>query len=155
MEKLFIIIAAISLFVIIALLVLGYRSQSGDAPGLTDGRLQPCPGTPNCVNSEFASDAEHYIEPLVYSAGDAAQVLPRLKTIVRDMGGSIQVEKADYLAVTFTSSIFRFVDDLEIRIDSGQNTIHLRSASRVGRGDLGANRKRVQRIKKSFHEITG
>ena len=155
MEKLFIIIAAISLFVIIALFVLGYRSQSGDAPGLADGRLQPCPGTPNCVNSEFASDSEHYIEPLIYSADDAAQVLPRLKTIVRDMGGSIQVEKADYLAATFTSSIFGFVDDLELRVDTGQNMIHLRSASRVGRGDLGANRKRVQRIKKSFQEITG
>jgi len=91
------------------------------------------------------------MDPLVFSAGDAAQILPRLKTIIREMGGSIQVEKADYLAATFTSSIFRFVDDLEFRIDTGQGMIHLRSASRVGRSDGGVNRKRVERLKNSFH----
>ena len=58
--------------------------------------------------------------------------------------------KDDYLAVTFTSSIFRFVDDLEIRIDTDQQLIHLRSASRVGRSDGGVNRKRLERLKMAF-----
>ena len=129
-------------------------SQSGEAHGLVEGRLKRCPDKPNCVCSEFKSDTDQYIEPLVIAAGDAAQVLPRLKTIVRQMGGSIQVEKADYLAVTFTSSIFRFVDDLEIRIDTDQKLIHLRSASRVGRGDGGVNRKRVERLKTAFQVKT-
>ena len=154
MEKLLVIVASIVLLVIIAFFVLGHRSQSGKAYGLVEGRLQRCPDTPNCVSSEFVSDAQHYVEPLVYSADQAAQVLPRLKTIIRDMGGSIEVEQADYLAATFTSSVFRFVDDLELRIDTEQSTIHLRSASRVGRGDLGANRKRVERLKHSFHSQT-
>ena len=96
-------------------------------------------------------DAAHYIDPLVISAGDAAQIMVRLKTIIREMGGSIHAEKADYLAATFTSSIFRFVDDLEIRIDSGQKMVHLRSASRVGHGDGGVNRNRVERLKNLFH----
>jgi uncharacterized protein (DUF1499 family) len=151
LEKLLIIIASILLLVIIALFVLGYMSHSGQAHGLVEGRLQQCPDKPNCVSSELVSDAEHYIEPLVYSAGEAAQVRPRLKTIIYDMGGSIQVEETDYLAATFTSSVFRFVDDLELRIDTVQKTIHLRSASRVGHGDGGANRKRVELLKKSFH----
>lgn len=155
MEKLFIIVASIALLVIVALFVLGYRSHSGEAQGLVEGRLQRCPDTPNCVSSEFQSDAEHYIEPLVYAADDEAQVLPRLKAIIREMGGSVQVEATDYLAATFTSSIFRFVDDLEVRIDTDQKTIHLRSASRVGRGDFGANRKRVERLKNSFQSKTG
>jgi len=155
LEKLLIIVAAIALFAIIALFVLGHRSHFGAVPGLADGRLRPCPGTPNCVCSEFAADAEHYIEPLVYPAGDAGQVLPRLKAIVLEMGGSIQAEQPGYLAATFTSSIFRFVDDLELRIDTASNTVHLRSASRVGRGDLGANRERVERLKNLFHSTTG
>ena len=71
------------------------------------------------------------------------------------MGGSIQAEKTDYLAATFTSSIFRFVDDLEIRIDTGQEMIHLRSASRVGHSDGGVNRKRVELLKNSFPLKTG
>jgi uncharacterized protein (DUF1499 family) len=154
LEKLLIIVASIVLLVIIAFFVLGHRSQSGKAYGLVEGRLQRCPGTPNCVSSEFVSDAQHYVEPLAYSADQAAQVLPRLKTIIRDMGGNIEVEQADYLAATFTSSVFRFVDDLELRIDTEQSTIHLRSASRVGRGDLGANRKRVERLNHSFHSQT-
>lgn len=150
MEKLLIAAAAIALVAIIALFVLGIRSSSGAVPGLVEGRLQRCPDTPNCVNSEYVSDAEHYIEPLVYSADQVDQVLPRLKTIIAEMGGNIQEENTDYLAATFTSSIFRFVDDLEIRIDADQNTIHLRSASRVGRSDLGANRKRVERLKSAY-----
>ena len=150
LEKLLIIIASISMFVIIALFILGYMSHSGEAGGLVEGRLKQCPDKPNCISSEFVSDAEHYIEPLVYADDDAAQVLPRLKTIIREMGGSIQVEKPDYLAATFTSSIFRFVDDLELRIDSGQKTIHLRSASRVGHGDGGVNHKRVELLKNHF-----
>jgi uncharacterized protein (DUF1499 family) len=155
LEKLLIIVASIALMAIIALFVLGYRSHSGEPRGLVEGRLQPCPDTPNCVSSEFVSDAEHYIEPLVYSADQEAQVLPRLKTIIGELGGRIQVENADYLAATFTSTVFRFVDDLELRIDRDQKTIHLRSASRVGRSDLGANRKRVEHLKNSFHSQTG
>jgi uncharacterized protein (DUF1499 family) len=120
------------------------------ANGLVEGRLTQCPATPNCVCSEFEPDAEHYIEPLVMSDGDAAQTLARIKAIVGAMGGSIQAEKTDYLAATFTSPIFRFVDDLEIRIDTEQRVIHLRSASRVGRGDAGVNRKRVERLRQSF-----
>jgi uncharacterized protein (DUF1499 family) len=96
------------------------------------------------------SDAEHYVEPLVYSADEAAQVMPRLKATIVEMGGSIQMEETDYLAATFTSSVFRFVDDLELRIDTDQKTIHLRSASRVGHGDGGVNRKRVELLKNHF-----
>ena len=155
MEKLFIIAAIIAGLVIVALFVLGYRSQSGEAPGQAEGRLQPCPDTPNCVSSETESDAAHYIEPVVYPANQAAQVVPRLKTVIRELGGSIQVEKADYLAATFTSPVFRFVDDLELRIETEQNTIHLRSASRIGRSDLGANRKRMERLKHAFHSNRG
>ncbi len=150
LEKLLIIIASISLLVIIALFIFGLMSKSGQAHGLVEGRLMQCPDKPNCVSSEFESDTKHYIEPLVYLADEAEQVMPRLKTVIYDMGGTIQVEEADYLAATFTSSVFKFVDDLEVRIDAGQQTIHLRSASRVGHGDGGANRKRVELLKKSF-----
>ena len=136
---------------VVALAVLGYRSHFTGAHGLVEGRLKRCPATPNCVSSESGSDPGHAIEPLFYAAEDAAQVLPRLKAVIRDMGGSIQVETIDYLAATFTSPVFRFVDDLELRIDADRNAIHLRSASRVGRSDFGVNRKRVALLKTAFH----
>lgn len=150
LKILLIAISSLVLLPIAALFILGYLSQSDKANGMVEGRLTRCPDTPNCICSEFVLDAVHYIEPIVISDDDAEPVLIRLKTIIREMGGSIQVEKADYLAATFTSSIFRFVDDLEIRIDSGQKMIHLRSASRIGYGDGGVNRKRVERLKNDF-----
>lgn len=154
METLLIVAASIILVVVIALAVLGYRSHATGEYGLVEGRLKPCPGAPNCVCSEPGSGIYHSVEPLVYSAEDAAQVLPGLKAVIRDMGGNIEAEKSDYLAATFTSALFRFVDDLELRIDNDRNTIHLRSASRVGHSDFGVNRKRVAQLKAAFHSQT-
>ena len=150
MEKLLVIVASVSLAVVIILFVLAYRSHSGMAPGMVDGRLKHCPDKPNCVNSEFESDTAHYVEPLVYAQQDSAQVMGRLKGVIVNMGGKVEKEESTYLAASFTSSLFRFVDDLEIRVDTDQNTVHLRSASRVGYGDNGVNRKRVEQLKSSF-----
>ena len=47
------------------------------------------------------------------------------------------------------SKLFRFVDDVAIRIRPGANggsVIDIRSKSRVGKGDLGANAKRIRAI---------
>jgi uncharacterized protein (DUF1499 family) len=151
LKILIITIISLVLLATVGLFVIAYLSKSAVANGLVGDRLTQCPGTPNCVCSEFESDVEHYIEPLIISNADAAQVMARITTIVGEMGGAIQAEKTDYLAATFTSSIFRFIDDLEIRIDTEQQVIHLRSASRVGRGDGGVNRKRVERLKQLFH----
>ena len=49
--------------------------------------------------------------------------------------------------MTFTSAVFRFVDDVEFEVDEAARVVHVRSASRVGRGDFGANRKRVEAIR--------
>ena len=155
MEKLIIFSVAIGLLILIALFVLGYRSQSGSAPGLADGKLQPCPDSPNCVNSEYPLNAEHYIEPVVYSAHETEQISDRVKLIIQQMRGTVNTEESDYLAATFTSRIFGFVDDFEIRIDRAKNTIHVRSGSRIGHSDLGANRKRVENFKIAFRSKTG
>lgn len=143
-------IITLILLVIAALFALGLLSKSGEAGGFVEGRLSRCPNSPNCVCSEYGADAAHYIEPLDAGSADPAQTLARLKTIIRETGGRIQQERDDYLAATFSSAIFGFVDDVEIRVDRANNLIHLRSASRVGRGDGGVNRKRVEQLKKSY-----
>jgi uncharacterized protein (DUF1499 family) len=50
--------------------------------------------------------------------------------------------------------IFRFVDDVEFWIDAKNQVIHFRSASRVGHSDLGANRARMESIRKAFGETS-
>jgi uncharacterized protein (DUF1499 family) len=57
---------------------------------------------------------------------------------------------AHYLAATYHSRLFRFVDDLELRLDPGAGLIHVRSASRVGHADFGANQRRVKRLARAF-----
>ena len=151
MKILIIILASLILLVMVALFILSLMSQSGQANGLVEAKLTKCPDTPNCLCSEYKSDVDHYVEPLVISEQRATEVLSRLKTVILRMGGSINVEKADYLAATFTSSIFRFVDDLEIRVDPDKNQVQLRSASRVGHGDGGVNRKRIERLKNIYN----
>jgi uncharacterized protein (DUF1499 family) len=45
-----------------------------------------------------------------------------------------------------TSKLFRFKDDfvIEVRDSNGQSVVHMRSKSRNGQGDVGANAKRIR-----------
>lgn len=130
-----------------AFISLGFYSQSGKPSGIVEGKLTKCPDKPNCICSEFEADASHFLEPIRYSEASAAEVLQQLNQSIQQMGGEIKTEKGNYLAATFTSSVFKFVDDLEIRLDVNQKLIHLRSASRVGYSDRGVNQKRLERLK--------
>lgn len=134
--------------VIVLFFILGMMSKSGKAPGLVEGRLSSCPAKPNCICSEREDDEPHYIEPLIIPEDSTSATVGILKDTIREMGGSIQVESDDYLAATFSSAIFGFVDDMEIRIDAVQNVIHIRSASRVGHSDMGVNRQRAEMLKR-------
>lgn len=118
--------------------------------GIVDGRLKPCPDTPNCVSSEDKGRPS-FIEPLAIgdTPGDSWE---RIKNDIRNMGGSIVRENDGYLWATFTTKVFRFVDDVEMRMDKKDGIIHVRSASRVGRSDLGQNRKRVGNLRARFKQ---
>lgn len=133
--------------IIVWFFILGYMSKSGDAAGLANGQLTRCPAKKNCVCSEYPDDTNYFIEPL--PPGENVS-LEKIKQVIGELGGVVTVEQDNYLAATFTSAIFGFVDDLEIRLDSEEKIIHIRSASRVGDSDLGVNRKRVQSLKQKL-----
>jgi uncharacterized protein (DUF1499 family) len=79
--------------------------------------------------------------------GDCDQVIGQVETLIRQLPRVRVVERREnYLHTTFTSLVFRFVDDVEFYADSQSQLLHFRSASRVGYSDLGANRKRMDRI---------
>jgi uncharacterized protein (DUF1499 family) len=123
-------------------------TRPGDL-GLTDGQLKPCPPTPNCVSSQ-ATDAEHRIEPLASQGPDGiAQIAALVQTLPR---AAIRKQSESYLYVEFTSFLLRFVDDVEFYQPQQGDTIEVRSASRLGRLDLGVNRKRVEQIRLLLRE---
>jgi uncharacterized protein (DUF1499 family) len=156
MKFVFITLSLVLVAFIILFFILGIMSKSGKAPGLVEGALSKCPATPNCVCSEYQADSSHFIDPISIPQNIAFDPLPILENVIRDMGGSIQAETGNYVAATFTSAIFGFVDDLEIRIDPTQRVIHIRSASRVGYGDAGVNKKRTELLKNLFiNKVSG
>ncbi|MBK7974566.1 MAG: DUF1499 domain-containing protein [Deltaproteobacteria bacterium] len=114
--------------------------------GATNGALAPCPASPNCVNDR-ATDDTHKIAPLTY-AGARADAMDKLAALVEGTPRARIVSRTDdYLNAEYTSLVWRFVDDVEFLFDADGRTIHVRSASRVGYGDMGVNRKRVEDVR--------
>ena len=147
MKKIFKIILATIVILTVAVLVrfamLGNNSKSGEAPGLASGTLTLCPDKPNCVCSEFTGDTAHYIAPLDYSGTAPEKAWAGILQVIEESGGEITISDGEYIAATFSVSLFGFIDDVECRLDTSKNRIHIRSASRVGHSDLGVNKKRV------------
>jgi len=56
----------------------------------------------------------------------------------------------NYIHAEFRSSIFRFIDDVEFSFPTDKNIIHVKSASRKGYYDFGANRRRAERLRVTF-----
>jgi uncharacterized protein (DUF1499 family) len=129
---------------------------SGTVPtlGLNDGQLMPCPESPNCVSSQqLAADEEHAIQPMEF-VGTRQQAQAKLLHVLKAAErANIVVVEDDYIRVEFTSQIMRFVDDVEFYFPSTTSaniTIHVRSASRIGKSDFGVNRERIEQIRNNI-----
>ncbi len=141
----------LSIPLLLSLSLFGCAGTRPAGLGVKDGRLAPCPSTPNCVSTE-SIDRAHLIEPLRFS-GTPEGAIARLKQILPAMERARIVEENDrYLRAEFTSLIFRFVDDVEFYVDADRKLIQLRSASRIGRSDFGVNRKRMEQIRARWNE---
>jgi uncharacterized protein (DUF1499 family) len=102
--------------------------------------------------SSDAPDSAHSIAPFQLSvpAGDAWRVLRA--TLENSPRTKIVTASEDYLHAECSSAVFGFVDDLELHLRSPQNTIAVRSASRLGYGDFGVNRKRVEALRQQLQK---
>lgn len=104
-----------------------------------------CPGTPNCVSS-YAETPEHEIDPIACSADDATKI-----AVFHDAVSTLpDMERLGDTHWVVYSRIFRFRDD--VRIQTSPRGIEVYSASRLGAGDLGANRNRVEYLREQVAE---
>lgn len=112
--------------------------------------IVPCKSKPNCVSS-LNHEKRHHVEPLRYGKFETAKakLLDILKSFKRIR---IASEHENYIRIEFASFIFRFIDDVEFYFDDKEKLIHLKSASRIGYSDLGANRRRIEKIRRKFLE---
>lgn len=116
---------------------------AGEPPqdiGVRDGRLIACPESPNCVSS-YESSEEHSIAALDGNLSQIQQILVAMD------GANIVKQSSNYLYAEFTSSLMGYVDDVEFLYDAASKTTQVRSASRVGYSDMGANRSRIEAIR--------
>lgn len=124
--------------------------------GIREGRLAPPALTPNSASSQalLHPDNPHstaaYIAPITFQ-GDPQVAMGRLVEVLRQTEGArIVTQQPDYIYVHASTKVLNFTDDLEFWIDRPNSVIHMRSASRIGRSDLGKNRARLEDIRARF-----
>jgi uncharacterized protein (DUF1499 family) len=110
--------------------------------------LPPCPDSPNCVSSMTAEDDSHYIAP-IKASDSLGESREQLVAVLRSLPRVEFQGERSRLNAEFTSLIFRFTDDVDFFIQE-DGLIHVRSASRVGHWDLGANRRRVEELREKL-----
>ena len=112
--------------------------------GVKDGRLARCKRSPNCVSSQADPiDKEHYIAPIAFEGS-----METLRKAIAELSLATIIEaRDDYLYAEFRTPILRFVDDVELYYPRGASVIEIRSASRLGRRDFKANRRRVEQLR--------
>lgn len=121
--------------------------------GVQEGMLMPLPETPNCVATQSGNDTQR-MAPIPY-VGDLKVAQEQLMAVLLAMP-RVEVIKNEpgYVWVTFRSFLFRFPDDVEFLFDDANQVIHFRAVARLGRSDLGVNRKRMVAIEKAFRDMT-
>jgi uncharacterized protein (DUF1499 family) len=158
LKTLGVVVAVIVVGMPAAALVAGQMNMlSGRRPqdlGAKDGLLKPpVAASWNSVSSQAARHPHtdyHEIAPLPYQGDDHAAFV-RLADIVRAMpGASVITSQPGYLYAEFQTPVLKFVDDVEFLLDQNAGVIQMRSASRLGRKDFGANRKRLEAIRQRF-----
>lgn len=123
-------------------------STSSDVQSDTDAHpFEPCPGSPNCIIRSV-----RYALPAKAMFAAAHEVLKKIDPHKLQVNSqSLQID------AVFRIRLFGFKDDMNIMIESAGNTecrFHIKSASRVGRGDFGVNRRRIRRILKQINSKT-
>jgi len=122
--------------------------------GVNNGKLAPCPSSPNCVSSQ-SEDTLHKIEPLTFNTS-AAEAMANLRKVIESQERTTIIsESPNYIYAEFKSKIVGFVDDVEFYLDEAAKVIQVRSASRLGQSDLGVNRKRIETIRAAFDTLKG
>ena len=137
---------------------------AGKAPvdlGVREGRLKAPSTRPNSVSSQAALWPGHpqlayaSIAPLAV-AGDAAAAMAKVRSVVENTPGARLVQAdGGYLRAEFSTPLMRYTDDVEFWFDSAAGVVQVRSASRLGESDMGANRTRVEALRARLASPTG
>ena len=111
-------------------------------PG-ADAVLPPCGMLPNCVNSDSGTGGSA-IAPL-QATTEQWQALKRWLAAQDDW--TITVETADFVQAVVKTPLMQFRDDVQLAFKQQASDIQVRSSSRLGISDMGANRRRIESLR--------
>ena len=115
------------------------------ARGATSGRLADCPASPNCVCSQQEGDPG--IAPIGFKGAPSSAWTSMLKVVSAQPRFQVVTQTETYAHFQARTLIMRYVDDIEFLLDPVKSVVNVRSASRLGYSDLGANRARVEALR--------
>jgi uncharacterized protein (DUF1499 family) len=154
---------AVFALLLVAIVVLvgqlgGLRGPAPTDMGVQQGRLKAPSATPNSVSSQADLHPGHpqqdyaRIAPLRFQDGPD-RAMQKLVAVLQAQERMILVQQtADYVYAQSQSAVLKFTDDVEFWLDRSAGVIHVRSASRLGRSDLGVNRARIETIRAQFEK---
>jgi uncharacterized protein (DUF1499 family) len=86
------------------------------------------------------------MSPIPFHDTPAAAMHRILAAIGAESRAVVVDQRPGYLRAAVPTRLFRFVDDVELLIDSSMHRIDFRSSARLGHYDFGVNRARMERI---------
>ncbi|KZL19657.1 hypothetical protein PsAD2_01936 [Pseudovibrio axinellae] len=117
--------------------------------GMQDGKFAPLPSSPNAVSSQ-TNETARKVEPLPTRA-TLEETRNAITHTLSQLGkNKIITLEGSYVHTVFTSAQMGYNDDVEFWIDQDEGVVHYRSQSRVGYGDMGANRARYENFKRIY-----
>jgi uncharacterized protein (DUF1499 family) len=147
-------IAALGLAGVGALFVAARTVGVPEGLGVRNGRLAPCPDSPNCVSTQVSmADQQHHMEPISYDGPAASVVTHIAELIASEPRAELIASEGPYLHAVFRSATMSFPDDVEFYVDEAAGLIHFRSAARLGKGDMGVNRQRMERLSAALNAV--
>ncbi|OCH13102.1 MULTISPECIES: DUF1499 domain-containing protein [unclassified Aliivibrio] len=123
-------------------IVLALSACSQKADITMDKSTKLCGNKPNCVST--LENRETFSIPS-FTLTNTANTQNIAAAALQLKGAKVVFTDNDYVHIECTSLVFRFVDDLELRISG--DTLIVRSESRTGHSDFGVNRKRVEQLR--------
>lgn len=156
MKKLFIrLVIGIGIVAVVLTTIMAILARIVKSPanlGVRDGKLAPCPDSPNCVSTQ-SQDPRHQIDPIPYTTS-APTVRNKLLNIIHSMARTtIIAEDPNYIHAEFRTKGLGYVDDVELFLDEEAQVIHFRSSARLPYYDWDVNRKRMEQIRTDFEAM--
>ncbi|TNF62146.1 MAG: DUF1499 domain-containing protein [Burkholderiales bacterium] len=138
------------------------QGHAPDDLGVRQGRLKPPSETRNSVSSQADLHPGHpqqehaRVEPWPWPDDDPVRAMQLLADVLSGEPSLRVVRRADdYIHAEARTRWLGFVDDLEFWSDPDNRVIQVRSASRLGREDFGANRRRMEQLRTRYMAAAG